>query len=254
MWRYAAARATGRSHLKSALPCQDRLGCRVLADGSFIATVSDGAGSAPQSGLGAEIAVATVLSEIERCAETGFSDLVGVMQDAAGQARVAIIREADKLALEPRQFACTLLVLFVGERGGAAMQLGDGVMVVNSGQEDWSWIFWPQRGEYANTTRFLTDDDALSRLQAEPLSGGIQDVALMSDGLESLALHYATQAVHDPFFNGIFRPLLESDGVGDVSLLSESLERFLTSDRVGSRTDDDLSLILATRRPPGGFP
>lgn len=34
----------------------------------------------------------------------------------------------------------------------------------------------------------------------------------------------------------------------EINHLSASLERFLSSERVGSRTDDDLSLILATCR------
>ena len=132
--------------------------------------------------------------------------------------------------------------------GGAALQIGDGVMVVRDGGNGWSWVFWPQRGEYANTTYFLTDDDAIERLQVETFSAAISDVALMSDGLEPLALHYASKTVHDPFFNGMFRPLLQSDGPSEVFHLSESLQRFLSSDQVGSRTDDDVSVILATRR------
>ena len=54
--------------------------------------------------------------------------------------------------------------------------------------------------------------------------------------------------MHDPFFNGMFRPLLQSDRPAEVFHLSESLQRFLSSDQVGSRTDDDVSVILATRR------
>ena len=109
-------------------------------------------------------------------------------------------------------------------------------------------MFWPQRGEYANTTHFLTDKDAAERLQIEPLVGKVTDVALMTDGLESLALHYASKSVHEPFFHGMFQPLLDADGAEEINRLSASLERFLSSERVGSRTDDDVSLILATCR------
>jgi hypothetical protein len=121
-------------------------------------------------------------------------------------------------------------------------------MVVSDGGNGWSWVFWPQRGEYANTTFFLTDDDAIERFQVEALPGAISDIALMSDGLEPLALYYASKTVHEPFFNGMFRPLLQSDGIKEISHLSESLQQFLSSDQVGSRTDDDVSIILATRR------
>jgi hypothetical protein len=46
----------------------------------------------------------------------------------------------------------------------------------------------------------------------------------------------------------MFQPLIQAEETGESSLLSEALARFFASDRVVARTDDDLSLILATRR------
>jgi hypothetical protein len=214
----------------------------------LIAALADGAGSAPMGDVGAEIAVESVISELERALEAGRSDFDAFMREAAAQAREAVVAEARKRESEPRSFASTLLVVMLVRDGGAALQIGDGVIVVSDGNDGWSWTFWPQRGEYANTTYFLTDDDAIKRLEVEPIRGTIRDVALMSDGLEPLALHYASHTVHEPFFNGMFRPLFESAGMKEVTALSESLERFLSSDQVGSRTDDDVSIILATSR------
>ena len=248
MWRFAAAQATGKSHLKSGLPCQDRFACIVLPHDAFVAIIADGAGSAAMGELGAEIAVNTVVAQLQSALEEGRSDFGVLLREAAAQARKAVTFEAIKQGLEPRSFASTLLVLMLVPGGGAALQIGDGVIVVNDGANEWSWVFWPQRGEYANTTYFLTDDDAIERIQVETLSGAIRDVALMSDGLEPLALHYASRTVHNPFFNGMFRPLLQSDGPAEIFHLSESLQRFLSSDQVGSRTDDDVSVILATRQ------
>ena len=248
MWRFAAARATGKSHLKSGLPCQDRLACMVLPHDALLAVIADGAGSAAMGEVGAEIAVNTIIAQLRCALEKGRSDFGALMREAAVQARVAVVSEAIKQGLEPRSFASTLLVLMLVPEGGAALQIGDGVMVVSDGGNGWSWVFWPQRGEYANTTYFLTDDDAIERIQVEALPGAISDIALMSDGLEPLALHYASKTVHDPFFNGMFRPLLRSDGADEVFHLSESLQQYLSSDQVGSRTDDDVSVILATRR------
>jgi hypothetical protein len=248
MWRFAAARSTGTSHLKIGLPCQDRLACVALPHSTLIAAIADGAGSATMSEIGAEIAVNSVISELRQTLEAGRTDYAALMREAAAQAREAVVTEATKQGLEPRSFASTLLVLIIGPKGGAALQIGDGVMVVSDGGNGWSWVFWPQRGEYANTTFFLTDDDAIERFQVEALPGAISDIALMSDGLEPLALYYASKTVHEPFFNGMFRPLLQSDGIKEISHLSESLQQFLSSDQVGSRTDDDVSIILATRR------
>ncbi|MGQ4806971.1 hypothetical protein NKDENANG_00309 [Candidatus Entotheonellaceae bacterium PAL068K] len=112
----------------------------------------------------------------------------------------------------------------------------------------------------------------MERLQVEAFSGKVTDVALMTDGLESLALHYASRSVHEPFFHGMFRPLFDLEGsswptgyggvrrhvlfrplfdleeIGEIKRLSALLERFLSSERVRARTDDDVSLILATCR------
>ena len=112
-------------------------------------------------------------------------------------------------------------------------------------------VFWPERGEYANTTRFLTDEDALATLQVGEFAAPPMDVALMSDGLEPLALHYASKTVHAPFFDPLFRSLQTTEGDGEIAALSAALESFLSSPRIAERSDDDLSLVIATRRPQG---
>jgi hypothetical protein len=172
------------------------------------------------------------------------------LQDAARHARDAVLARAEADGQEAASYAATLLALVDTPDGGAALQIGDGVIVVGEEAGGWRWMFWPERGEYANTTRFLTDTDAPDHVRVAELPGSPTDVAIMTDGLQSLALHYASQSVHEPFFHGMFQPLHGSSGFGEVPALSASLEQFLSSDRVRMRTDDDVSLILATRRSP----
>ena len=248
MWRFAAARAIGTSHLNANLPCQDQLLCEVLADGTLVAAVADGAGSAGMAERGAEIAVATVIAHLKHSVGEGRNDFRVVLCEAAALARDAISAEADREGTAMRSYASTLLAVVLSPDGGGALQIGDGVIVISDGGDEWSCVFWPQRGEYVNITHFLTDEGALDRLEAEAFSIGVTDVALMSDGLEPLALHYASKTAHDPFFKGMFRALVEAEGCTEINALSASLEEFLSSERVGSRTDDDVSLILATRR------
>lgn len=254
MWRLAAARATGRSHVRSGLPCQDRFAFQLLPDGSLIAALADGAGSAEHGEIGAETAVLTVISRLYHALNAGRTDFDAVLYEAATDARTAVVEVADRQQAEPRSYACTLLAVLLTRDRGAALQIGDGVIVIKHDHDEWMWVFWPQRGEYANTTYFITDDTALQRLQVDALPGAITDVALMSDGLEALAVHYANQRVHQPFFTGMFRPLLQSTGTEEIKELSDSLQQFLASEQVSSRTDDDVSLILATRRPHPSYP
>jgi hypothetical protein len=250
MWRFAAARVTGSSHLRTGTPGQDRFACVVLPDGALVAVMSDGAGSAPNADMGAEVAVQTALCQLRRDLGEGCPDVTSALRRAALSAREAVLSRALEDGQEAGSYASTLLALVQTAEGGAALQIGDGVIAVGRGGGDWSWMFWPERGEYANTTRFLTDDDAPDHIQVEACSGSLTDIAVMTDGLQPLALHYASQTVHEPFFRGMLQPLIESDGLGEVGYLSDSLEQFLSSDRVRMRTDDDLSLILATRRSP----
>jgi len=220
----------------------------VLTGDVLVAAIADGAGSASMAERGAEIAVVSFIAHLKCGLEDKVTDFNSLLREAAVSARTAITVEAELKRMKVRSYASTLLGIVLTPAGGGALQIGDGVIVVGEGRDEWDWVFWPQRGEYANTTNFLTDDDAIQRLEIEGFSSAITDVALMSDGLESLALNYASSTVYDPFFNGMFQPLLKATGDAKIDALSVSLEKFLSSERVVSRTDDDVSLILATRR------
>ena len=274
MWRFATACARGTFHTKTGFPCQDRLDCRVVGNQTLVAAVADGAGSAAMAERGADIVVKTVVDSLSRQLEGIRSDYDVMLRVAAKEARNRVYAEADQCGVEPRELATTLLSAVVGPENGSVLQIGDGVVAVSDGGNGWGWVlwprsceratripsrnrgatefrwvFWPQRGEYANTTRFLTDADALESLRVAPRLGKVMDIALMTDGLESLALHYASTSVHGPFFQGMFRPLVDADEDREIKPLSASLNRFLSSERVLSRTDDDMSLVLASWRP-----
>ena len=197
---------------------------------------------------GAEMAVETAIHSVSRALDDGQSDYCAMLWEAALTARESVLTEAQTHGADPREFASTLLVALAGPSGGGVLQIGDGVTVVREGGDEWCWVFWPQHGEYANTTYFLTDDDATEHLQAETFWGAITDIALMTDGLERIALHFVTRSVHKPFFDGMFQPLLNADGANEINHLSVLLERFLSSEPIQCRTDDDVSLILATCR------
>ena len=249
MWRFAGGLTTGTSHLKAGLPCQDRLLCACLPNGGFVAAVADGAGSAMCADRGAEIAVTTAVQSVRRAVDASTCDFARVLREATVAANEAVLTVAREEGHGARDFASTLLMAVATRSGGAALQIGDGVIAVCDSSEGWSWVFWPMRGEYANTTCFLTDEDAISSLQVEVFAAPPTDIALMSDGLEPLALHYASKTAHAPFFDPLFRSLQAKEGNGEIVAISEALESFLASPRVGERADDDLSLVIATRRP-----
>jgi hypothetical protein len=247
MWRYAASRATGASHQRSGIACQDRFACAEVANDIFAFVIADGAGSASMCEAGAGLAVETIIRAISSELHAGQTDMQELLRSAVAEAQIAVGAEAEGEGLSSNEFATTLLAVVVGPSGGAAVQIGDGVIVVRDEEGAWCWMFWPQHGEFVNTTRFLTDDDAMERMEIGSLPGGVTDVVLMSDGLERLSLDIGRKEAHSPFFTGLIGPLSLSEGQGEVVDLSSQLELFLCSERVRSRTDDDVSLIMATR-------
>jgi hypothetical protein len=251
MWRFAAGQATGSSHEKLNIPCQDRMSCAVVEpEGTLVAVVADGAGTAALAHVGAEIAVWTVSATAQLGVRAGRKDYTEVLREGAVLARQRLVEAAAERSVPVRDLSCTLLAVIAAPIGGAALQIGDGAIVIGSTAPSWRCVFWPQKGEYANTTFFLGDEAALARAEVTSLPDETFDVAVFSDGLEALAVNFSRRSAHQPFFRTGFAPLHACKTPGESASLSESLSRMLTSPAVRARTDDDASLILATRRMP----
>ncbi len=77
----------------------------------------------------------------------------------------------------------------------------------------------------------------------------IDEFAMFSDGIERMVLHSATKTVNDAFFEQMFAPVRASKSHGLDQQLSSGLKTYLASAPVNARTDDDKSLLMATRRP-----
>jgi len=248
MWKYIGVSRVGTSHLKTGQPCQDHL-AYIKVGKYFIAGVSDGAGSAAHSEKGSESACCTALTQLSVELGGNNVDLQTSFKKSAVWAREEILRMANKDGNAVRDYACTLLLFGIGPEGAAALQIGDGLIVYRvADSPEWNYAIWPQRGEYANTTYFLTDEKYEEQVQVVSLPKEIVEVGLISDGLEPLALNYADKKVHAPFWEGLFKPVRDSSQLGEMTDLLEPLENFLASDRVTSRADDDLTLILAAKK------
>lgn len=256
-WRIAAATALGTSHAKDGTVCQDSHACRVFKDHTgrpvAVLVVSDGAGSASRADEGADAACRTIIEAVEVYLANG-GRITSIDEDLARSwletVRAEIAFQATETGSVPRDYACTLLAAVVAEDAAAFLQIGDGAMVVSDDAEEWSWVHWPQRGEYANTTYFVTDDNAAAHLAFDLVERRLTEVAAFTDGIEPLVLHYASKTVHAPFFGTMFGPVRALEVEGIDTELSLGLEQYLASPTVCERTDDDKTLILATRRPP----
>jgi hypothetical protein len=252
-WRLAAASVTGSSHVRLGLPCQDSATAKVFHDADdnevLVVVVSDGAGSASRAEIGSSIACSTVAEAAEVYFAAG-GRLEAIDLEVATSwlhmVQKAIANRAEEDIGTARDYACTLLVSVVGQDSSAIMQIGDGAIVVSDGA-GWSWVHWPQRGEFANTTYFATDETAEKSLAFDFCRGRIEEIAVFSDGIEPLVLEYTTQTVFAPFFDKMFPAVRALQEEGLDQELSSALATYLNSPVICARTDDDKTLVLATR-------
>ena len=150
-----------------------------------------------------------------------------------------------KPAAALRDFATPLLVTVVTESWLACVQIGDGVIVLRR-DGVLEALTRPAKGEYANQTDFVTADLYAETAQSCVLRNhGADAIALMSDGLERLAIELATNTPHAAFFRNLFTFAGSPDLGHDQRQAALSQE--LRSDKVNRLTDDDKTLLVAVR-------
>jgi Protein phosphatase 2C len=251
-WCWAGACSTGSSHIRTGLGCDDRAACLEFVDANrtaLVAVVSDGAGSAQHASLGSRAVVRQFIDAAFDFLRTGraLSDI----DQEVGRAWLDGIRDkistiAVRISAAPRDLAATLVGVVASKEHVAICHVGDGACAIRSiDDQEWHVPSWPSHGEYASTTFFVTDDPH-PNLRVSHSPGRFSDIAIFSDGLERLALDFKKEVPFKPFFDSMVRPL---SGLppGRDRTLSVALRRFLDSASVNDRTDDDKSLILATR-------
>ncbi len=169
-WRAAYASVLGTSHLKRGSPCQDAGGCVVVraTDGNevLIAAVADGAGTVECSDAGASLAVSRFLRDFAEPEPTSIKREFVVEWIGSVQSEIAVL--AAQEGRESRDYACTILGAVITNSCAVYVQIGDGAIIVGTEEPgEYTWIFWPQHGEYANVTNFLTQELAAETLEFE---------------------------------------------------------------------------------------
>lgn len=257
-WIYTFVSAAGTSHIRSGNPCQDSCTCEVIKskdnDEVLIAIASDGAGSAKCSETGSRLICNIVKHEIIDFLKRG-SGLKDITRETAEgwieKFRQEILYIAGDNGRTARDYACTLVGAIVGLHEEVYFQIGDGAIAVlpRYCSREYKCIFWPRRGEYENTTYFATEKDAAEQLQfktGEADEDEIANIAVFTDGIQHLALHYESRTPFEGFFKPLFRAL-NSLNKRDTEEINALFGAFLCSEKIVSRTDDDKTLIIAAR-------
>lgn len=162
------------------------------------------------------------------------------------QVRDRLSEAASQRGVTRRQFAATLVMLVVFKDRVLALQIDDSALVARK-EGVWDAVCWPENGEFASTTYFVTDDPEV-RLHTFHLNLDYDAFALFSDGLESVALEQATKQPFARFFDPMIRPIDQVEGEGRLVELSGALARYLDSPALCERTDDDKTLVLVSCR------
>lgn len=242
-WRWAAASAIGTSHIRSGERLQDAYAVSTCGKDHVLAVVSDGAGSAGFGAYGAWLVCRKLKVRFQSWSTKHESlpddeTLVGWINESRDCiAAIAVQRDS-----APRQFAATLAALFISPLEVVALHIGDSA-IVGRCDSKWKVICWPQTGEYASTTYFVTDEP---RPVMNVVRGPCEydAFALFSDGVGEFALSQLHQQAHVGFFEPMFRAVDASTDTGRLPELSRKLGTFLSGPSVCKRTDDDKTLIL----------
>jgi hypothetical protein len=242
-WRWASASVIGTSHIQNGDRLQDAYAVSELGNGCIFAVVSDGAGSAKFGASGAWLTCRFLLVRFrEWVHENPELPTDGDLSDWIDELRDRISTIAARRETVPRQFAATLAAIVVAPHEAVTLHIGDSAIVGRKGGE-WEVLCWPENGEYASSTYFVTDDP-------EPRLNIIRHLrehsafALFSDGVGDLALSHLERAAHTRFFDPMIRPVDVASGDGRLVELSAKLANYLAGPTVCERTDDDKTLIL----------
>jgi len=252
IWKAIGNSVTGTSHIATGKPCEDAVKYRVIEaeDGSqvLICCASDGAGSAEFGGLASEYVTTSVIEQLalkivqaEVVTEATVFELAESLFDG-------LEKQAAEKSVDLQEFSCTLLGCCISAERAVFFQVGDGAIVRNDGSGFYTPVWWPQNGEYLNSTSFIIDDRSFSQLKMLVLEETVDEIALFTDGLQMLALNMEGCNVHQPFFTGLFKYLRMADDPEKIAVLDRKLAEYLDSTMINERTDDDKTLFLATRQ------
>lgn len=253
-WRIAHASAIGQAHINQNTSCQDRFACQTVKTADegevLIAVVADGAGSTTDGQIGAQIACEIFTKEVTDFLSAKDASVKSLTADFGKlwityfQQKIAEISQKDKKEL--RDYASTFVGAVIGANSAVFYQVGDGGIVFSSSGDAKSYRFAiaPVETEYVNVTEFVTDETAVESLRFELIEETVEDLILFSDGIYAVAVDYQNNQPHEPFLMPMIAPLRNGNAPNG---LNEKLENFLASEKINEKTDDDKTIILASR-------
>jgi hypothetical protein len=269
-WRTVSTSVIGNGHLGIHRECQDAFRCnftaltdpRVLSSGRpagpFVASIADGLGSAPNSALGATLAVAIA----QAAAEDAFhafpwdtaaprnltSTMTAMLEGALDQLRASAtaIIEATGRKWHEASLNATLLVVVFRPPWLVTANIGDGFVIGQRQDGQLLMVAHPSvNTSDGNTVVPALRHAALAQASVTSLyDPALTGFAASTDGLKEVSLNWEGIRPVTPH-RDFFAPLLT--GIANGTLASAQVTRFLHQERIGGHAGDDLTLVAMAR-------
>jgi len=260
-WQVLATSVRGLAHHLNHQPAQDRfLSISFQINGLQqiqLLLAADGAGSASKSWAGAWAACRTVAEAVRQLTLTpsGRHRLIsprawqaGLAAELFARARQGLCSWAEVLKSEHVELATTLNMAVLSPGFWAFGMVGDGLIAAQASRLESVWQVHgaPHRGEFAGETVFLTSDNWREHFQSGVVEGAPDRLLMTTDGLLPVLYQSQSGTIFESFVNPLFAAAESPHFLEEEK--TRQLGKFLESDRVRARCDDDLTLILASRR------
>lgn len=247
-WEIVGCSAIGTKHITGGTPCQDAVCYERISDQIIIGAVSDGMGSARRSDVGSKLAVQTALSQIKstQCWLNQPKNDEGareIFQSVLGKVQAALKQKAENEGYSVEDLNCTLLAFIATPEWLAAMQVGDGLIVVRPKDENYRLLFMPDKGEHPNETTPVISSDALEEMQVCVKLDAYEFICVATDGIENISL---VKSEKWRPFEGFFEPLEEKVmlSINSRERKQKEIEDYLNSEQINQKTNDDKTLLL----------
>jgi hypothetical protein len=244
--KVAGSAVRGRSHERDGKQCQDKYYVWRGKDKKFAGiALADGAGSSSYSQIGAEYSVNTVIPFVKDHFDAYYNNPsdagIGITEFLSNG--LSEVSKANGLVFS--DMACTMLFVIIRRRKNfiqyLAGHIGDGTIFYEHNSKSVQVLSEPERGEYANTTIFLTSNNIKSKFR---IYSGIlkRPIAfmIMSDGAADTLYIKRTKTPNQVYCQQVFNWCNKYS----QKKISKALQRNLQNGVFREVSSDDCSLCL----------
>ncbi len=249
MWHFFNYEVIGRGHEQRNIPCQDKT-YKFEYNGVSVISLADGAGSAEMSHYGASRISEFVCKELAENFDAYYNDNDGI--NVKKRIIKVLLNELDDLSQELKcdikNLASTMLFVAVKEDAFIIGHIGDGIIGYMKNQE-LKVATYPCNGEFANTTVFVTSENAITSFQL--LKGKrnniINGFVMFSDGTGASFYDKKQKRI----INSV-KKLINLVRVSDSTTINKLIID-LFNDSIRNNTLDDCSIVIMAESDYEGF-